>query len=75
MPIFDWESDVRVVKQSASTMVTMLIGMVSAAAPALVLFFAGMEYRTMIYGVVTAVILAAAGVIYGIICRKDTCAV
>lgn len=73
MPIFDWESDVRVVKQSASTMVTMLIGMVSAAVPALVLFFAGMEYRTVVYGAVTAVILAAAGVIYGMICRKDTC--
>ncbi|MGN0712505.1 MAG: hypothetical protein ACI4LJ_01895 [Anaerovoracaceae bacterium] len=73
MPIFDWENDVRVVKQSASTMVTMLIGMVSAAAPALVLFFVGMEYRTVVHGTVTAVILAAAGVIYGIICRKDTC--
>ncbi|MGN1412958.1 MAG: hypothetical protein ACI4WY_01810 [Anaerovoracaceae bacterium] len=75
MPIFDWESDVRVVKQSASTMVTMLIGMVSAVAPALILFFAGMEYRTVVYGAVTAVILAAAGVIYGMICRKDTCSV
>ena len=73
MPIFDWESDVRVVKQSASTMVTMLIGMVSASVPALVLFFAGMEYRTVVYGAVTAVMLAAAGVIYGMICRKDTC--
>ena len=75
MPIFDWENDVRVVKQSASTMATMLIGMVSALLPALVIFFAGMEYRTVVYGAATAVILAAAGVIYGIICRKDTCSV
>ena len=56
-------------------MATMLIGMVSALLPALVIFFAGMEYRTVVYGAATAVILAAAGVIYGIICRKDTCSV
>ena len=59
MPLFDWESEVRVVKQSASTMVAMLVGLITAIIPIVVLVSVpGMSD----YGVylVTVILLSAA---------------
>lgn len=59
MPLLDWESEVRVVKQSASTMVTMLVGMATAIVPIVVLVAVP---GISVYGVylVTVVLLSAA---------------
>ena len=55
MPIFDWENEMRVVKQSASTFCTMLLGMGSALLPIALLFvFPGAA--NLIY-LVTAIVL------------------
>lgn len=59
LPLLDWESEVRVVKQSASTMVTMLVGMAAAIIPIVVLVAVP---GISVYGVylVTVVLLLAA---------------
>ncbi len=47
LPVLDWEQEVQVVKQSASVLVTMLVGLVSVAIPGiLVLVFQGYEFWT-----------------------------
>lgn len=56
MPVFDWENETRAVKQSASTMVTILVGMLSAILPMVLLFVAGKGPDVYVYGI-TALIL------------------
>lgn len=58
-PLFDWENEVRVVKQSASTMLTMLACLVSVLVPAAVLLVCPDIPAAAVYAV-TAVLLAAA---------------
>lgn len=72
MPVFEWESEVRVVKQSASGMVTMLMGMVSAIVPAAVLFLAGFAARTTVYAATASLLLLATGGLYVKISRRET---
>lgn len=72
MPVFEWESEVRVVKQSASGMVTMLMGMVSAIVPAVILFLTGFAARTTVYTATVALLLLATGGLYVKISRRDT---
>lgn len=47
VPIFDWENEVRVVKQSASTMLTLLLNMVSSLIPIALLILFG-NFHTVI---------------------------
>ena len=58
-PLFDWENEVRVVKQSASTMLTMLVCMVSMLIPAVALLVCPDIPAAVVYAV-TIVLLAAA---------------
>ena len=55
-PVLKWENEVRIVKQSASMMVTMLIGMLSSITPILVIVFAGEESAELI-SLLTVIIL------------------
>ena len=58
-PLFDWENEVRVVKQSASAMLTMLASMVSALVPIAVLLACPDIPAAAVYAV-TAFLLVAA---------------
>lgn len=58
-PLFDWENEVRVVKQSASTMLTMLVSLVSVLVPAAALLVCPDIPAAVVYAV-TIVLLAAA---------------
>lgn len=60
-PLFDWENEMRVVKQSASTMLTMLASMASALVPAVVLLACPDIPAPAVYAV-TVVLLKAATV-------------
>lgn len=55
-PVFDWESEVRVVKQGASVFLMMVIGLATAAVPIIALF-ALEEAAAWVYGATAAVLL------------------
>lgn len=57
MPVFDWENEVRAVKQSASTMITILVGMISAILPMVLLFIVGEGMEIYVYGITAVVLL------------------
>lgn len=57
MPIFDWENETRVVKQSASTMVTMLVGMLSVLPPFIAVFIWGADRQNVIFAGTVLVLL------------------
>ena len=65
MPIFDWENETRVVKQSASVMVTMLVGMVSVLPPFVAVFLLGVEQQNVIFAGTVLVLLALTLLLYG----------
>ncbi len=58
-PLLEWESEVRVVKQSASTMVTMLVGMITAVVPVVILVMVPGTFTHGVYLVLTVLLLAA----------------
>lgn len=58
LPVFNWDSEVRVVKQSSSTFVTMLAVMAVAVVPVVILFVAP---DFPVYGVHGAVVAVLAG--------------
>lgn len=62
-PVFDWENDVKIVKQSASCMVTMLIDLLSVAPAFALVLFLGESYKDMVYGVT---VLIVSGVTIGL---------
>ena len=57
-PVFDWENEVRVVKQSASTMLTLLLSMISSMIPIVLLILFGDLH--MIINAATVVMISAA---------------
>ncbi len=59
-PLLDWENEVRVVKQSASTMVTMLVGMATAIVPIVVLVAVPGISAHVVYLVTVVLLLTAA---------------
>lgn len=63
-PVFDWDNETQVVKQSASTMIVTLTGMVSSILPTAILFAAGEKLRGMIFPAVTVILLAVTAVLY-----------
>lgn len=63
VPVFDWENEVRIVKQSASTMLTLLAGMITSIVPIALLLLFG-SYRIIINTVTVAGVGAATLVLY-----------
>lgn len=61
MPVFDWENEARVVKQSASVMVTMLIGMISILVPGICALLMNKVFMNLIsaYTVIILLVLTA----------------
>ena len=57
-PVLKWDNEVRIVKQSASMLVTMLVGMISSILPLLVVVFTG-EALAGFISLLTVVILLA----------------
>lgn len=64
MPLLQWENETRVVKQSASTMVALLVGFVSVIPPAVGVFALGKEAQNAVYGATTAILLGMTIVLY-----------
>ena len=64
MPVFDWENEVNVVKQSASVLVTMLVGLVSVVVPVVFLILCrdGGEY--LVYTITSLVLVVLTGILY-----------
>lgn len=63
-PVFDWENEVRVVKQSASMLVTMLTGMVSSILPFAGMVFIEERFSNIINIVVLLVLATITSVLY-----------
>ena len=63
-PVFDWESEVRVVKQSMTTSISMLIGLLSSCIPLAISIFVREEYTNVFYAVVLVVVLVITGFLY-----------
>ena len=59
LPVFNWDSEVRVVKQSASTFVTMLVVMAAAMVPVVILFVVPDFPVYGVHGAVVAVLVGA----------------
>lgn len=64
MPIFDWENETRVVKQSASVMVAMLIGMVSILPPSICAMFMGKSLMNVISAYTVIILLVLTALLY-----------
>ena len=64
-PVLKWESEVRIVKQSASMFVTMLIGMLVSIFPILAILFAGEQMSGWICMLTVVVLLMATCLLYG----------
>ena len=64
MPLFDWESEAVVVKQSGAVFVSMVAGMISAILPMILLFVLPKRLTDLFLGVVTILVLAVTAVLY-----------
>lgn len=63
-PVLNWEQEVRVVKQSASMLVSMLIGILSAVLPLGAMMFVGEAWSGLIYFLTFAILLIVTFVLY-----------
>lgn len=70
-PVFNWESEVSVVKQSATTFITMLVGMVSSIVPLIIMLFLEEQFANFMNIIVVLIILAITSVLYLGNNRKD----
>lgn len=64
MPVFEWENETRVVKQSASVMVTMLIGMVSILPPAICAVWMSKALMNLISAYTVMILLVLTAFLY-----------
>jgi ABC-2 type transport system permease protein len=64
MPVFNWENEIRAVKQSASVVVTMLVGFVSFLLPILSLLTIGNISADLVMLVTFLLILAVTAILY-----------
>lgn len=64
-PIFNWDNEVHVVKQSASTFVSMVVGMVSCIVPAVFIVLFGASGADLVRAVTVVVLLVGIVVLYG----------
>ena len=69
LPVFNWESEVYVIKQSAATFVSMLAGLVFGAVPLVLLIVCRNISINVLYTCITLGLLLLVAVCYGI-CRK-----
>ncbi len=63
-PVLNWENEVRVVKQSASTLVTMLIGIGSSILPAVAVGFSDGALTNILNMVIVLVLLGMTAILY-----------
>lgn len=63
-PVLEWENEVRIVKQSASMLVAMLIGMLGSILPLVGNAFAGEELSDGICLLTVLILLAVTGILY-----------
>ena len=71
MPVFNWDNETTVIKQSGSTMITVLGGMLFALVPVgLRVLLPGIP-SDLFMGVITAVLLAVSLLLYQINSRCD----
>lgn len=71
MPVFDWEAEAAVVKQSGAAFTALAVGVVSALAPVAVLIALPSVPAHLVMGVTAAVILGVTVVLYGKNSRTD----
>lgn len=71
LPVMKWENETRVVKQSSSTFVAMLVGFASVVPPAIALFALNNVSVNLIFGATFIVLLAVTGILYTINNRKQ----
>lgn len=71
LPVFDWENEVTVVKQSASTLVSMLVGFVAVGVPVIFLFVFGKTDAIIISLIATVVLSAITVLLYYKNLKKD----
>ena len=70
-PVLNWDNEARVVKQSASTFVSMLVGIVSILVPAGTAVGLQLESYSFFHAVVELLFLAVTVVLYLLIFRKE----
>ena len=63
-PVLKWENEVRVVKQSASMLVTMLIGMLSSILPLMGMVFVGEEWSEWICLLTVIILVIVTCILY-----------
>lgn len=63
-PVLNWDSEVRVIKQSASTFVTMIIGMLSSIVPAVVVVLLGNGVADVTRAATVVVLVGVTVVLY-----------
>lgn len=70
LPVLNWDNEVRVVKQSASVLIAMLVGLISSVIPGVaVAIQQGMNANYMM-AAVTAVLLLATGILYRYVMKQ-----
>ncbi len=70
LPLMDWDNEVRVVKQSASVAVTMLVDFISIAIPVILLLALPLSYH-IIAGIWCAVLAASTALLYRLNGKKQ----
>ena len=64
MPLFDWESEAVVVKQSGAVVVSMMTGMISTILPMVLVLVLPRRLTDVCLGAVTVLVLAVTAVLY-----------
>jgi ABC-2 type transport system permease protein len=70
MPVFNWDSEIKAVKQSASVMVTLLVSFFSFLPPIIILLTSTKISADLVMLLTLLVILVAAIILYSYNCRK-----
>lgn len=70
-PVLNWDNEVQVVKQSASTLVTMIVGMMSSIVPAVAVVLAGEGLADVTRAVIVAVLVGVTCGLYRRNGRKE----
>ena len=70
-PVMNWESEVRVIKQSAATTVAMLLGTISSIIPLFVAIFTSESMTNIVSGVVLLVLVSLTIILYQKNNRKE----
>ena len=70
-PVFNWENEAKVIKQSASTMVAMLVNVVALLVPVILAFSLSQEAQNWISGIFMIIWLVLTGVLYQFCLKVD----